>query len=293
MTPERLLTDLGSGSRPLTEQGALAAWLAVRGDRIRGSLGQGRDANGLAAAFEQWGGQEGRAFRQAMESSRERLLARGAPPELLDDTASPQLVAAHSPYVRFAANLATQGRYGWLFDSASEADRRLSVMGGLLGRLPGMPLSTLTSSPIAGIAGLGLFAEWMGALGFTRRDANLRALGRAAERWRRMVAGRWSYGRAPAGWASRSAVDAAIERRVVQLIHHDDPHCAALDQLGLWLPGSQGLADVQRRLGATLRAAAQVQDPLERAARLQRVGVPSAFVPALAVLAAPTPGDAS
>lgn len=284
IAPERLFEELRASSRPLVQQGALAFWLAARDERVVEVLRSASKVSVLAAAFERWAKHDGRDYRQAVDSSRERLMSRGAPRDHLDEDLAAQLLAIHSPYVGFAANLLTQKGYEWLFDAAAEADQRLSQIGGLFGPAFGVPLAPSPSNPIAGIAGLGLFAEWIAALGFVRRDANLRAIGRAAERWRRTVAGSWRYGRPPQGWPASPRVDITIERRLRDLREQTDRHSAAHAHFGLWLPPGDAAHAVQQRLAATLESANREVDILDKAARLQGRNVPAAFIPPLTML---------
>jgi len=150
------------------------------------------------------------------------------------------------------------------------------------------PLQPLPSNPLAGIAGLGLFAEWLDAIGFISRDANLRALGRAAERWRRTVAGQWSYGRPPRRWVRFEKIDQIVASRMAWIsAGPEEPVARAASVLEAWWPdvdAGQLVPLLEQRLSGVLAAAAAEPSLEAKAAALLRWNVPSAFVPPLAVL---------
>jgi hypothetical protein len=82
---------------------------------------------------------------------------------------------------------------------------------------------------------LGLTAEW--ALGFTQchRIPEFPTLARAAERWRRAIAGDWPYGReTPKGWVGAPDTDWITRDRAFALLERPDPLGASLDQLLFW-----------------------------------------------------------
>jgi hypothetical protein len=189
------------------------------------------------------------------------------------------------------ATLATQEGYGWLTEAAARSEERLSQAGGLFHPPLDGTLTPLPSSPIAGIAGLGLFAEWLEVLAFHKRDANLRSIGRAAERWRQTMAGAWQYGRAPSGWPASVRVDHTITGRIEALQSDKAAADAARSQLALWMDGKAPDPDgafraLEKRMPGILRDAAGAASPLDKAARLLRWNVPAAFIPPLAVLLA-------
>jgi hypothetical protein len=283
VTPARMEDEFRSSSRPLVRDGALPFVLAAHDERLMEVLTTRSEPSAVAAAFECWCGRDGRAFRHAASASRELLMSRGAPADYADEEFAAQLLAVHSPYVRFAANLMTQEGYGWLLGAAAEADGRLSAAGGLFGQ-PFGALGTLSSNPLAGLTGLGLLAEWLGVVAFARRNVNLRPMARAAERWRRAVAGFWHYGREPGSWRGSAKLDSTTQRRVRALLDGTERREAAADQIALWLPAGMPVDEVGQRFATTLKSAATASDPLQRAAALQQANVPSAFVPALAVL---------
>lgn len=91
-----------------------------------------------------------------------------------------------------------------------------------------------SSSPVAEVADLCVLAEWAEVVAWFWRDPDLRLLGRSAERWRRTVAGRWSYGvPAPKGWRARH-LDEQLRLRIAHFRAEKDPDRAALAELQLW-----------------------------------------------------------
>lgn len=263
----------------LARQGALGFQLAAM-DRSLESVWAEKEADVVAAAFELWAGRSGHgqaAF--AFRICRERLATRNGGVDIKTGWNNPQLLAMLSPYAPFAANLARQRANSWLDDAARGAEARLLAEGALF--IPPISgIAPMPSSPVAGIAGVGLFAEWAEATGFLRRDANLRAIGRAAERWRRTMAGDWSYRPAPADWPAERGVDPVIWKRIEALETRAD----AVSQLALWsedADGEQVWKVLQKRYAASLRAAETMSDPAARARCLLDRHVPAAFVPAL------------
>ncbi|HEU4758129.1 MAG TPA: ATP-binding protein [Agromyces sp.] len=148
------------------------------------------------------------------------------------------------------------------------------------------------------LADLGLLAEFVGAAAYLRRDRDLRLVAAAAERWRRTIAGAWAYGtRArPPGWDR--ALDVTVADRLAVLLDATDPAALARAHLEAWAPEHAGADEVLRlireRSPATVAAATRAAE--ERgagaaASLLIRRGLPSAFVPAVAMLvAAARPG---
>ena len=255
----------------------------LAGDSLTLSDGSGREANVLAAALQQWdAGISSDAAVRAKDIAREGLASRGgivAQPE--EPSVAGQLLATHSPYVVFVANLATQSGYGWLNDVAAQSARTQAEVGALFVPPLAGHLSPVSASPFADICQIGLFAEWADATGFLEGDPNLRMIGRAAERWRRTVAGNWKYGRPPRGWLQKP-LDAVIEARTEAARLAPNDH--ALCRIDLWTRRDGTPADftkLEGRIQGSLRRAAAQAESLDRARELLGRGVPSAFVPAL------------
>lgn len=138
------------------------------------------------------------------------------------------------------------------------------------------------------IASLGLFAEWAGAAAFELRDADLRLIAAAAERWRRTMAGRWSYGRPPAGAGNEwvRPLDVSMADRLATLEESDDPASQAREQLAAWSvsgTADDAIAAVERRFRGTIAGLTQGKRGAIAQGLLRR-SVPSAFVPPMAIL---------
>lgn len=275
---------VGASPGDLARFGALGFVLAAHGLREAGQAG--RDGDPVAAAFALWAGGDGGTAEFAFGVARDRLRARG-----LDSADArwndPQLLQLLSPYAPVAANLLVRNDAG--LAAASDTETRLAGAGGLMASTA---MAVGGTNPIAGIAGLGLFAEWAGVAAMQAGDRDLRRIARSAERWRRVVAGDWRYGRPPRGWRQEGPVDRTLANRIAALQKDDAPRTAALAQLALWAAdgdGARSWHDLRRRFATTFAHAAALDDPLARAARLR--AMPAAFVPAAAILMASHMGD--
>lgn len=236
------------------------------------------------------------------------------PPQrpILPDASTPagaaRLLAGLTPYgsVAEAIRGADPGR---VLRHLSSVDFDLAETGGL----PPSGSANWSIAPavspdgsVESVASLGLLAEWLGAAAFVLRHPDLRLVAHSAERWRRTVAGDWEYATSGPDDAPpwRLRPDATIGDRVRQLQAAPDPIAASQEQLRLWWAApardaGRMEARFERRLGGALAAAhragraggtdaGSAADPgssVERAAiELLGRAVPSAFVPALAVL---------
>jgi hypothetical protein len=150
-----------------------------------------------------------------------------------------------------------------------------------------------SSASVAGglnaMADVGLLAEAIGAAGYVLRDADLNLVAKSAERWRRTMAGCWSYGSAGvgrAGWDRE--LDASLADRLDALTGSDDPVARSREQLDAWCDPAQGrrsaLELVRSRAPGVVQRAARAEGPAEGASLLLGRFVPSAFVPGLCVL---------
>ncbi|MCE7796378.1 ATP-binding protein [Sphingobium sufflavum] len=299
--PERLTADwlrmalshVGGAPQSLTDMparmGALGVRLTAAGLLARQPWSRAGDP--VAAALALWSGDaQDAVVDSTFGVARDRLRARGASAEMAGWN-NPQLLAALTPYAAVALNLSRRPDRQELAAIAHLADSRLSEAGALLDN---RPLLALASDPVTGIGELGLFAEWAGAAAWLTGDRDLAEIGRAAERWRRTVAGQWSYAGRPATWREAGPLDAVLTRRIEALLGEYDPPGAAMAQLGLWsAEGGEAIwTRIERRFATSLRAAAQVADTRARAALLAR-RMPAAFVPAATILTLSQAGDAS
>ncbi|HWM58341.1 MAG TPA: AAA family ATPase [Pseudonocardia sp.] len=216
-----------------------------------------------------------------------------------------RLLAVLTPYVEVAVTLSRVRDDPAIGGHAEAVAERLGEFGGLPPRRTG-PWTVLPRSgeTIDGLAALGLLAEWLGAAAFVLHHPDLTLIARSAERWRRTAAGLWSFGSAPPEWRGPSGpLDLTMADRVAQLLDAADPIAESRRQLAVFAGADSGdgdpdplLAELGRRLRGSLdraRAAAfdgvpeDVPDGAPDAAGvLLRYHVPSAFVPALAVLIA-------
>ncbi|MBV8687155.1 MAG: ATP-binding protein [Alphaproteobacteria bacterium] len=150
----------------------------------------------VEAAFERFGGATARGYAAAAREAALALLTermKRVPVLAGGPAADGETLAVLNPYAAPLAALATAPDKGWIIEAARRTDARLS-------RARPAPLAAQPDDPVAGITQLGLFAEWVSELSAARRDPDLELLAASAERWRRTVAGRWSYGGPPSGW---------------------------------------------------------------------------------------------
>lgn len=138
----------------------------------------------------------------------------------------------------------------------------------------------------------GRLSEWIGAISLFIPSVDDKLLARAVENRRRTLAGAWSYGELPNGWAKRD-LDTTLKRRVENLLDAAEPNRHALERLCTWgelLPGKGDPASrLLKRLEKTLGAVSvplfgrRVERVLSVAAGLARVEAPIALVPELAI----------
>lgn len=242
----------------------------------------------VASAAMVWAGGHagGDDYREALPELWRRLGSR------VDFDLSPEslsrgrLLAIHTPYAAPLRALAADPARSDLLDEAESAASVLISAGAFLH--DGGP-AEVRGDPISAIADVGLFAEWLGALAFHRRDPSLRRLAASAERWRRTVAGEWRFGPRPRGWRWRR-LDDGLEAALRRLDESGEPVWQAREDLGVWAIALRGdphdHLDGLRRLPAVAEAAEQARhhEVSEIAVRLRRRRVPAAYVPALATL---------
>ncbi len=270
----------------LSQSGALGFMIAARWGRNESNWD--KEGDPIAAALAMGRGERGPAADFAFGRARDRLRARGLTGDI--DWDDPQLLATMTPYAVFAAALALQPDRVAVDASARDTEARLAAAGAMIADGPATPSS---ANPMAGIADLGLFAEWAGVAAMTSTDPDLRRIARSAERWRRTVAGDWAYGPAPSDWRPATPLDHSLRRRLLRLLEARQPAAAAHAQLALWSADGDGerlWAQLRRRFSTSLTAAARIADPVARAVLLRR-RIPTAFVPSAAVLTENLRGD--
>jgi hypothetical protein len=151
----------------------------------------------------------------------------------------------------------------------------------------------LTAGPpdvVAALTAMGLCADWSSAHVVGRARADLRRIAGSAERWRRTVAGMWSYGRLrPGDWPGIGGVDRMSAERLNRIILAPDPVAAAQAQLGFWWDTRD--AHARPRIARWV-AAAKAKDgtdtgrPVKALAGLLAAGTPGVIAVPLAVLMA-------
>ncbi len=204
-----------------------------------------------------------------------------------------RLLAVLSPYTDLVTAMTAAGQRPELLAFAESAYRNLDRHGLLAPSGAGPWHDTASSASEAGglhaLADVGLLAEAVGAAGYLLGDADLNLVARSAERWRRTMAGSWSYGskvRGAQGWERE--VDVSVADRLAALTGSEDAVARSRDQLAAWCDETLGFgepADVVRsRATGSVRKAATAEDGESAARALLARYVPSAFVPALVVL---------
>lgn len=263
-----------------------------------------------AAAIRRWAPDErepaSRSARSAVAASSPVLPAGWArivectgaerPDDVDPAVAMARSAAVLTPFADLVDTMSRLPAHAYLGAHAAAARPRLDALGFLApsGSSPWHDLvPTAPGLAVRGLTDLGLLAEFAGAAAHLRRDRDLRLVATAAERWRRAVAGSWSYGtRArPAGWDR--ALDVTLADRLAAIVAASDPVALAHAHLEAWAPelanGAEVLRLIRDRSPSMIAAAAEAaasRGPGAAATVLLRRGLPSAFVPAVAVLVA-------
>lgn len=271
-----------AASDNIARHGATVFLLSSNPERQPFSGTGAREIDPVGAAHALWADTVSRfALDRALQIGRERSGAYLSTADSLRGVPEHRLLASLTPYAAIAGNLIAAGGRRPLLDHAR------AVLNNLAGPYRNRAGVVSSGDPLPHITGLGVFAEWAGAAAFVTRDPDLRLIGRAAERWRRTMAGHWTYGRAPAGWRGRM-LDVAVSQRIEDLLAEPDPWNASIEYLGIWSAdgGTALAADLRWRLHATLASAEDRHaGGVEAvAAQLLHRYVPTAFVPALAVM---------
>ncbi|SDI38483.1 AAA ATPase domain-containing protein [Paraburkholderia steynii] len=280
-----------SATDSCARHGALALLLATSPEPFYFSQTNTRESNPAAAANEHWGGVPGNEAKRAFELGLEKL-RRVAPDAMHTGTPLFGLVlATHTPYSIFADNLSVMEGHSELRDTVASSVETISTANALYGDRQLTFVPPESGSQIGALASLGVFAEWVEALAYVRRDDDLKLIGRAAERWRRTMAGDWSIGRRRGEWRRLPSLDETLRERLRDLSDEPNSTYRARNQLDIWaraLRADNLIPRLGRRLRGMLseasRSAAELNalDVVTR--RLLARGVPAAFAPPLAVL---------
>jgi hypothetical protein len=208
-------------------------------------------------------------------------------------------LAALSPYAELVATMTATGDRERVLAFLDRAHRRMDDLGllapGRDGAWHDVAPSEFGSSGLHSLTDVGLLAEAIGAASYVLGDTDLALVTRSAERWRRTMAGTWSYGRVaasrPRGWDQ--PIDASLADRIDTLGSARDPVRRCEEQLAAWCdpqPGGGTVIDlVRRRAPALVAKAADAGDAHQAARVLLGRFVPSAFVPGLTVLLTHSP----
>jgi len=295
--PDKLLRDtpLRSGLTGISRYGGLAFRLMRADPDVLGSFEVEKTPDPVHAAFNRWSADgPGRWNGSTVEFVHRRLMSVGVS---LRGPAAPwvetQMIASLTPYAGLAVNLDQGDRL--LSSRAREAVGTL--LGGhhsplsLADEVSVPPQAGVDIEPITAIANAGLFAEWAEALGYVLENPNLRSIGRAADNWRRTMAGDWKYGPGrPRGWMPRE-IDEVLEARIRRHRASPGSNELALIQLSAWVPhvgpGEAVWDLIQRRSAGALESAAKalpVRGVGAAAAKLRQYKVPTAFVPSIITL---------
>lgn len=295
--PDELLRDtpLISGLTGISRYGGLAFRLRRVAPDVLGSFEIEEAPDPVQSAFNRWSadGPE-RWDGDAMEFVHRRLLSVGVS---LQGPARPwvetQMMASLTPYAGVAVNLDQGDRL--LSSRAREAVATLLAGSHspllLADEVAVPPHAGVDIEPITAIANAGLFAEWAEALGYVLEHPNLRSIGRAADNWRRTMAGDWKYGPGvPRGWKPR-LIDEVLEARIRRHQDSPAPREFAFIQLSTWVPhlgpGEAVWDLIQRRSAAALESASRARVEggfAAAAAKLRQYKVPTAFVPSIITL---------
>ncbi|GAA7771310.1 hypothetical protein RN01_07410 [Cupriavidus sp. SHE] len=302
-TPERLRKGWQDW-RPLLEQlqraavsakdscarhGALALLLSNLSEPFYFPRVDSRESDLAAAANERWAGAKGDQAMLAQELGHQqfRRVASGD----VDQLSFGQLIATLTPYSAFAENLSITDGGDWLRAAAELSVDTFATADRLVGAGQLRPVGLRSDNQIGWLTGAGLFAEWAEAISFVRRNSELRLIGRAAERWRKTMAGNWSIGRRHGPWRRLPPVDETIQSRLLDLMEATDSRLRAHEDLDLWataLKTKALLPILRRRLPRLQAEVARLEEenagPELITRRLLACGAPAAFVPPLAVL---------
>jgi hypothetical protein len=200
-------------------------------------------------------------------------------------------LAVLTPYADLVGTMRQLPAHQYLVDYAAAVRESLNELGNLapLGSPPWRDyVDTPPTLALQSLTELGLLAELIGAAAYVRGDRDLNLVARCAERWRRTVAGSWSYGTAakPAGWDG--AIDVTIVDRMSVMVVESDAFARATAQLQAWCPEQPDvLGLLRKRAPATVEAATRAAADgtvADAAAVLLTRNIPSAFVPGIAVL---------
>lgn len=303
---DRLVASLRT-SEPLAGLAAYVVSQGLRSSLCHGALRVALEAVGgyqpaspsqldpTAAAAAWWGGDEATAAAPRIEEAAgwNRISARvGGDQRPGSPAARARLLAALTPYADLVTAMTASGQRAPVLafvERAFHAVDRLGLLAPGGAQWHDLASSASEAGGLNALTDVGLLAEAIGAAAWVVRDADLTLVARSAERWRRTMAGNWSYGSPGAGrswWALD--LDVSLADRLGTLTSSADPEARSTEELDAWCDPGQGLGSplelVRRRAPGSVEKAAAATDATGAARALLARFVPSAFVPALSVL---------
>ncbi|MDD0976374.1 AAA family ATPase [Pseudomonas fontis] len=280
-----------TASDDCASQGALALLLGNLPDPYHFPTGREGESNLAAAASEIWLGVKGGEAQVAMEAGHRQLDRVGPQVLALHQVEPGRILSTLTPYASFARHLSLLPGKNALGESARHFANALDHAGGLFDLSHSMPARLDTGDPLGALTDIGLFADWAQACAFIERDEDLVLIGRAAERWRRTIAGDWSIGRRIGRWRAMPPLDQVVERRLSMLLDAPDSLHQAHWQLQVWdeaTPGQALLPTLRQRLGDVAKGRLHDRSSPDTARGITRLlqarGIPALFAPALAVV---------
>jgi hypothetical protein len=288
---ERLAQAADSASDDCAHLGALALLMDNLSTPCEFTYRQKRNGNFAAAARNVWLDGSGDRAAGAVDFGYQRM-ARFIPQNATQNAfETGRVLATLTPYASFAKNLMVIPQNRELLGAAERFADMVGRAGGLIEQWPPEPVRMNSNDPLGTLTDIGLFADWAQASAFVGRDENLLLIGRAAERWRRTMAGNWSIGRRFGRWEQRPLLDNTVEARLRFLLGSKNPLQQAQEQLRVWdesMPSAALWSLLRKRINAPLAVQkGQSADPeLPRVITRQLLSraIPALFAPALTVL---------
>lgn len=288
---ERLALAADSASDDSAHYGALALLMDNLPTPCEFTSRQKRHGSFAAAARKVWLDGSGDRAAGAVDFGYQRMarvIQQNSPQEVFEIG---RVLATLTPYASFAKNLMILPQNRELIRAVERFADMVGRAGGLLEQWPSEPVRMNPNDHLGTLTDIGLFADWAQSCAFVRRDENLLLIGRAAERWRRTMAGNWSIGRRFGRWVQRPLLDNTVEARLRFLLESKNRLKQAQGQIQVWdesLPSGALLPLLRKRINESLaEPRGQAADPeLPRVIthRLLARGIPAVFAPALTVL---------
>ncbi|UQS16294.1 ATP-binding protein [Pseudomonas sp. HS6] len=288
---DRLAPAAETASDDNARQGALALLMANLPDPYEFAAMRKRHGNFAGAPRKIWLEKRSDGAAEIIGYGRQRLTRVIPENHRQNAVETGRVLATLTPYVAFAKNLLVMPQNNGLAESVERFAGEVGNAGGLLEQWPSVPVRMNISDPLGSLTDIGLFADWAQASALIVRNENLLLIGRAAERWRRTMAGKWSIGRPFGPWRSRPSLDHSTEARLHFLLESPNGVKQARWRIQVWedsMPANTLLPFLRKRTGRLqIESGAQLSrfellQVITR--RLLARGIPAVFAPALAVL---------